>query len=320
MTGVASGPRGGKARPCRADNSTATLEGPVPTEALILFAALAGSFGTLAVIAVGVRCTRNLRSIGWGGICSGATLGVLAYFSLGWFAHGVEPLQLWILPFAGLALLLVMVAQNWFVFYEDREDFAQSARPTLVLLAAAAALALVAHLGEWRAAAQLMICAGAASAVLVLSIHPVHRSIAANGSLAVGLLVGTAKLLVPSRGVVVLLAIDWAVRHRPTAKSRRTIRRDPSADADTDADADPEGFAVNLLLLIWEFAQLLLVGLTNGARFVPHPGLSDTPSWHASHRRAQTAAGQMRLSKRNAAILMLVMALHLLCCLVLVRN
>ena len=210
MTGVASGPRGGKARPCRADNSTATLEGPVPTEALILFAALAGSFGTLAVIAVGVRCTRNLRSIGWGGICSGATLGVLAYFSLGWFAHGVEPLQLWILPFAGLALLLVMVAQNWFVFYEDREDFAQSARPTLVLLAAAAALALVAHLGEWRAAAQLMICAGAASAVLVLSIHPVHRSIAANGSLAVGLLVGTAKLLVFSQ-VILSMQLSFAV-------------------------------------------------------------------------------------------------------------
>jgi hypothetical protein len=55
---------------------------PMPTEAVILFAALAGSFGSLAVIAVGARCTRNLRTLGWGGVCSGAALGTAAYFSL----------------------------------------------------------------------------------------------------------------------------------------------------------------------------------------------------------------------------------------------
>jgi hypothetical protein len=283
----------------------------MPTEALILFAALAGSFGTLAVIAVGVRCTRNLRSVGWGGICSGAALGALAYFTLNWFAHGVEPMQLWILPLAGFVLLFVMIAQHWFVFYEDREDLARSALPALVLIAAAAALALAAHLGEWRAGAQLMICAGAASAALVLSMHPMRRSIAANGGLAVGLLVGTAKLLVPSTGVVVLIAIDWAVRHRPIAEDRPDVRGSSTA-------AETQGFSMNLLLLIWEFAQLLLVGLTNGARFVPHPRLSESPGWNAAHRRGQTAAGHIPM--RNAAILMLVMALHLLCCIVLVRN
>lgn len=286
----------------------------MPTEAVILFAALAGTFGTLAVIAVGVRCTRNLQVLGWGGVCSGASLGALAYVCLGWFAHGFEPLQLWILPIAGLVLLLVMVAQNWFVLYEDRDDLAQSALPALVLLVAAAALALAAHLGEWRAAAQLMIWASAISAVLVLSIYPVQRSIVANGNPTVGLLVGTAKLLVPATGLVVLMLVDWLVRHGPFAKNRFDVRRASSAAADA------QGFAINLLLLIWELAQLLLVGLTNGARFVPRPGLSESPDWNAAHRRGSTAAGQIPLSKRNTAILMLVMALHLLCCLVLVRN
>jgi hypothetical protein len=164
----------------------------MPTEVVILFAALAASFGTLAVIAVGARCTRNLQALGWGGACSGAALGALAYICLGWFAHGFEPLHVWVLPLAGLVLLLVMVAQNWFVFYEDREDRLQSARPTLVMLAAAAALALAAHLGPWRAATQSMIWAGAISAVLVLSIHPLNRSIAANGSAPIGILVGRA--------------------------------------------------------------------------------------------------------------------------------
>src|SRR5271165_3720538 len=120
----------------------------MPTEAVILFAALAASFGSLAVIAVGARCTRNLRCLGWGGVCSGAALGTAAYFSLHWIAHGFEPLQAWIVPLAGLVLLLVMVAQNWFVFYEDREDLLQSARPTLAIVIAAAALSLAAHLGE----------------------------------------------------------------------------------------------------------------------------------------------------------------------------
>src|SRR5271166_3681725 len=266
----------------------------MPTEAVIIFVALAGSFGTLAVIAVGARCTRNLQVLGWGGICSGAALGVLAYVCLGWFAHGFEPLQLWILPIAGLVLLLVMVAQNWFVFYEDREDRAQSALPALVLLAAAAALALVAQFGEWRAAAQLMIWASAASAVLVLSIHPVHRSIAANGNLTVGLLVGTAKLLVPATGVVVLMLVDWVVQHRPIARNRLDVRRNSPAVTDARAATDARGFAINLLLLIWEIAQLLLVGLTNGARFVPRTGLAESPDWNAAHRRGATAAGQFR--------------------------
>src|SRR5271166_957433 len=163
----------------------------MPTEAVIIFVALAGSFGTLAVIAVGARCTRNLQVLGWGGICSGAALGALAYFCVGWFAHGFEPQQAWVLPLAGLVLLLVMVAQNWFVFYEDREDLLQSARPTLAMLSAAAALSLAAHLGEASGAVHTLIWAAATSAVLVLSIHPVNRSIAANGGLAVGILVGT---------------------------------------------------------------------------------------------------------------------------------
>jgi len=284
----------------------------MPTEVVILFAALAASFGTLAVIAVGARCTRNLQALGWGGACSGAALGALAYICLGWFAHGFEPLHVWVLPLAGLVLLLVMVAQNWFVFYEDREDRLQSARPTLVMLAAAAALALAAHLGPWRAATQSMIWAGAISAVLVLSIHPLNRSIAANGSAPIGILVGTAKLLVPSTGIIALMLIDWlADRHR--VESRPQGREDRSG-------AEPvRGLVAGLLLLIWDLGQLLLIMLTNGPRFVPHPGLS-AADFGAAHRRGQLGVADISLSKRNTAILMLVVALHLLGGLILVRG
>ncbi len=276
----------------------------MPTEAVILFAALAACFGSLAVIAVGARCTRNLRCLGWGGVCSGAALGTAAYFSLHWIAYGFEPLQAWIVPLAGLVLLLVMVAQNWFVFYEDREDLLQSARPTLAMLSAAAALSLAAHLGEASGAVHTLIWAAATSAVLVLSIHPVNRSIAANGGLAVGILVGTAKLLVPAAGLIALLAIDRIVGLRRA--TRESLMR--------------SGFWVNLLPLLWELGQLLLVTLTNGARFVPHQGPAAAADLGAANRRGESAASQIPLSRRNTAVLMLVVALHLLCGLILARN
>jgi len=278
----------------------------MPTEAVIIFVALAASFGTLAVIAVGARCTRNLQVLGWGGICSGAALAALAYFCLGWFAHGFEPQQAWVLPLAGLVLLLVMVAQNWFVFYEDREDLAQSARPTLVMLAAAPALWLAATFGDWRSGVQLTIWASAASAALVLSIQPVQRSIAANRSLTVGILVGIGKLLVPPSGVIALVLIDRI--HR----SRRDTQRDHQRKVAPQA-FDSRGLPLDLLLLIWEFGQLLLVTLTNGQRFVHDPALPDSPGLDAAHKRGQSAASQMPLSARNTAVLMLVVAVHLLC-------
>jgi hypothetical protein len=211
---------------------------------------------------------------------------------LGWFAHGFEPQQAWVLPLAGLVLVLVMVAQNWFVFYEDREDLAQSARPTLVMLAAAPALWLAATLGDWRSGVQLTIWASAASAALVLSIQPVQRSIAANRSLTVGILVGIGKLLVPPSGVIALMLIDRIHHSRRNTPRRRQRKAAPQA-------FDSRGLPLDLL--------------TNGQRFVHDPGLPDAPGLNAAHKRGQSAASQMPLSARNTAVLMLVVAVHLLC-------
>ncbi len=291
----------------------------MPTEAVVLFVALAGSFGTLAVIAVGARCTRNLHALGWGGICSGAALALLAYCSLRWITHGFEPLQVWVLPLACLVLLLVMLAQNWFVFYEDRGDLAQSARPTLVVLSAAAALALAAGLGTWRSSAQSIIAASALSAILVLAIHPVRRSIAANGSVIVGVLVGIAKLLVPSTGVVVLLLIDrvaHSLRQAPAGRPPPEHR----ARGEQRGPVGAQSFLIEMLLLMWDLGQLLLAALVNGARYVPHRGLAASSPLAAAHERRDSAVGPMPLSKRNSAVLMLVVAVHLLCGLLLIRN
>ncbi len=171
----------------------------------IVAACGAGLFGALSTLVIGNRYTRNVRVLGWGGVVSGLAFATLSYFIAGWCTHGFEPIQAWILPPACLMLLLVMAAQNWFVFYEDHEDAGQSARPALVLLAAAIAALIADRYGDDRTSELQVIWAGAISLAILLSIRPVCRSIEVNRSAPVGLLVGVCKLLVPATGIAVFL-------------------------------------------------------------------------------------------------------------------
>src|ERR1700690_1031843 len=175
------------------------------SEISMVVACSAGLFGAVSTLVIGNRYTRNMRLLGWGGVAAGLALAALSYVITSWCVHGFEALQAWMLPPACMILLLVMAAQNWFVFYEDHEDAAQSARPTLVILAAALASTGAAWVGEDRTAALQVIWAGAISLAMLLAVPPVSRSIEVNGGAPIGVLVGVCKLLVPPNGLIVFV-------------------------------------------------------------------------------------------------------------------
>ncbi len=275
----------------------------------IVVACSAGLFGALSTVVIGNRYTRNLRLLGWGGVAAGLALAVLSYVVASWCAHGFEPLQAWILPPACLTLLLVMSAQNWFVFYEDHEDAARSARPTLVILAAALASTGAAWFGEDRAGALQVIWAGAISLALLSAIRPVSQSIEINGSAPIGVLVGVCKLLVPPTGIIVFVLAGMLSRlsHRAPAEDRAA--GSPGRQAPW----------VNLLLLCWEIGSLPLLTLINGARVIPRLALSDPADLHYRQKGTGSVAGQMPRAQRDTVVLILVLAVHVLCGMVIAR-
>lgn len=294
----------------------------------IVVAASAGLFGALSTLVIGNRYTRNLRLLGWGGIAAGCALAMLSYVIASWCVHGFEPLQAWILPPACLILLLVMSAQNWFVFYEDHEDAAQSARPTLVILTAALASAGAAWFGDDRAAALQVIWAGGISLAILLAIRPVSRSIEVNGSAPIGVLVGVCKLLVPPTGIIVFVLVGMLSRprHRAQAEDRAAAKSSAPEAAATDAGAaaagGPVGQApwINLLLLCWEIGSLPLLTLINGARVIPQPALSDPADFLYRQKGTGSVAGQMPRAQRDTVVLILVLAVHVLCGMVIARD
>jgi hypothetical protein len=78
----------------------------MPANVAFLVAFSTGFIGAIAVSAVAVRFTRKLRSLAFGGILSGAALGVLVYVSWNWITFGFELIQVCMLPLAVLILLL----------------------------------------------------------------------------------------------------------------------------------------------------------------------------------------------------------------------
>jgi hypothetical protein len=273
----------------------------------------AGLFGAVSALVIGNRYTRNLRLLGWGGAASGLALATLSYVITNWCVHGFAPIQAWLLPPACMILLLVMTAQNWFVFYEDHEDAAQSARPTLVVLAAAIASTGAAWFGEDRATALQVIWAGAISLAILLAIRPVARSIEVNGSAPIGVLVGVCKLLVPSSGIIVFVLAGALNRFR-----RRKVPEGVAARA----SPAPYGQApwINLLLLLWEIGCLPLVTLINGARVIPVPVMPDPADLLYRQKGAESVAGQMPRAARDTVVLILVLAVHVLCGVVIARD
>jgi hypothetical protein len=274
----------------------------------IIVTSCAGLLGAVATFAIGSRHTRNLRVLGWGGAFSGLALATLSYFVAGWFMHGFDPLHVWILPLACLTLLLVMTAQNWFIFYDDRQDVAQSARPALVVLAAAIASVFAGVFGDERTTVLQVIWAGAISLAILLSIQPVQRSIEVNRSVPVGMLVGLCKLLVPVTGIVVFVLADMM----PRTKRSETP---PAQDA-----LGEQALLTSLLLLTWEIGLLPLLTLMNGARVMHQPALPDPADFLYQQKGTGSVTGQMPRSTRDTVVLILVLAVHVLCGVVIVRH
>ncbi len=305
----------------------------------IVVACSAGLCGGVSMLVIGNRYTRNLRVLGWGGVVSGVAVAGLSFLVARWCLHGFEPMQTWLLPPACLMLLLVMAAQNWFVFYEDHEDAAQSARPTLAVLAAAIASMIAAWFGDERTAVLQAIWAGAISLAILLSIRPVFRSIAVNRSVPVGILVGVCKLLVPSTGIVVFVLAGMLSRVRLAARAKdRTAAKDrapaaadaarmgasalqtPAADARCNDDPAGQSIGVNLLLLLWEIGWLPLLTLVNGARVIRPPAMTDPADLLYRQKGAGSVAGQMPRAARDTVVLILVLAAHVLCGVVIARD
>jgi hypothetical protein len=268
----------------------------MPIDTAVLVAALTGLLGALVVTGIGLRFTRNLRALTCSGIFSAAALGALMYVLCRWFTRGFVLFEISVPALSVLILLLVMTAQNWFVFYQDRRDVVQSSRPVLVMLATAAA-ALLARMAAGRHSNLLpLIWAGGTSLAILSCVDPVQRSIERARSVPAGTVIGIGKILIPLTGVVLFL------RHGDSAAAER-----PEAD-------EPDCFAQkrilkNLAGLIWDLGQIVLLILINGAR-VPHPAAGfTTPSF-------ATEASRL---KRDSVVMIFVLAIHVLCGVVLAR-
>lgn len=277
----------------------------MPTDAEFLVASCAGVLGALAVAGVGARFTRNFSILACGGVLSGAALALLSYVLWGWFKHGFDLFQVWVPPLAALILLLVMAAQNWFVFYEDGLDAVQSSRPALVMLAAAAASGIAVRVPGEHSLVLSVIAAGAGSLAILLCIDPVQRSIERTRSVFLGILVGICKVLLPLTGIILLLRL-----------------RTPAAPARQEAgerDVFQQSFLVNLIGLFEDLGRLALVTLINGARVPAQPAPCDPLELLLQPKNAQSAAGEMPRLKRDSVVMILVLAIHVLCCVIIVK-
>ena len=279
----------------------------MPTDAAIFVPALAGFLGALAVTGIGMRFTRNLRLLGCSAIFSAAALGALVYVLWGWFTHGIVWPQISVPPLAALILLLVMTAQNWFVFYENRHDVLQSSRPALVMLSAAAACMLARRVAGTHSILPPLIWASAASLAILLCIDPVQRSIERTRSVFAGTLVGLAKLLIPFTGIVVFL------RWRDAASQPREDVHEPPRVFGENS------FCINLVALFWTLGQLLLVILINGARIPARAAALDPLEMLGQPKTGQSITGEMSRLKRDSVVLIFVLAIHVLCGVVLAK-
>jgi hypothetical protein len=274
----------------------------MPANVAFVVALSTGFVGAIVVSAIAVRFTRKFWSLALGGILSGAAFGVLMYVSWSWITLGFELIRVCMLPLAVLILLLVMTAQNWFVFYEDRHDVLQSSRPAIVVLAA-----ILASLPAWHAAGKppgsliiLLLWAGAGSLAMLWCIDPVQRSIERTRSVPLGTLVGVCKVLLPLTGIVIFI--------------RRFEAQQPKPEFNSQAGTlGPKSFVVNLIGLFWDLGRLVLMLLVNGARVPSCPAALDPLEILSQQKNAQSATGEMPRLKRDSVVMIFVLALHVLC-------
>ena len=281
----------------------------MPIDAAFLAAFCTGFFGALAVTGIGVRFTRKVWVLGYGAAFSGAALGALMYVLWGWFTHGFELFQVCVPPLAALILLLVMAAQNWFVFYEDRQDVLQSSRPAIVVLAAGFASLLAWLVAGKRSIFLLLplIWAGAASLAILWCIDSVQRSIERTRSALLGTLVGICKVLLPLTGIVVFVERIKAGQAKAEGAGRQP---------DTLAT---NSFLINLMGLFWDIGRLALSILINGARVPPRHAPWDPLEFLWRQKSGQSITGEMPRLKRDSVVLIFVLALHVLCGVLIVK-
>jgi hypothetical protein len=293
-----------------------------------IIAALTGVFGAVVVAAVGARCTPNRWFNGAAGGLFGVALGVMTHVLWGWSTRGINPLQILMLPAAAVTLLLVMSAQNWFVFYEDGRDAFESAKPTLVLLAAALASVIASLFAGRHLVFIPMLWAGMGSWAILLSLQPIQRSIEINRSVLVGGLVGLCKIVLPLTGFIVFIPMGIASRasHESSIKtsnaapSAKASAVDPSAADASEPTAPPQySFWTNLVSLPWELMLLLAMTMTNGGRVPPRSAASHPLEYLSQPKHGESVGGEMPRLRRDLAVLVLVLALHVLCGLAIVR-
>lgn len=275
------------------------------TDSTAILAMTAGLLGALAVAAIGLRSNHNHRLVASGSCLFGIALGLITHVLCGWYARGFDPLRIWLLPVAVLLLLLVMTAQNWFVFYEDRQDAVRSARPTLVVIAAALASAVAARITGTHSIYFPTLWAAMGSWAIVLCLQPIQRSIEINRNKLVGGLVGVCKVLLPLSGIAVLFPLSGVPRTR-------------AEHAGTAETSIQPGFLTNLPSLLWEIGLLLPTILINGAR-VPQQPASDPLEYLLQPKQENSAGSDVPRLKRDSVVLVLVVALHVLCGVMIVK-
>jgi hypothetical protein len=273
----------------------------MPTDTAVWVASITGFLGAIVVTCIGARFTRNLRVLVCGGIFSGAASGELMYALWGWFAHGFELSKAGVPLLAALILLLVMAAQNWFVFYEDRRDALQSSLPALVMLTAAGASVLAGIVAGKHSFSFRLVWASAGSLALLLCIDPVQRSIERTRSVLLGTLVGIGKILVPFTGIVIFLRRMKAVQPEP-----ENIDGKPAAVVQ-------QRFLINFVGLFWDLGLLVLTILINGARIAPRPATFDPFEIQGQQKSGQSISGEMSRLKRDSVVVIFVLAIHVLC-------
>jgi hypothetical protein len=206
----------------------------------------------------------------------------------GWIQHGFDPFQAWVLPVSLTIVVLVMAAQDWFVFYADRQDAVQSAQPTVVLLVATLMCWLAAH---------------------ALGRHTLFFPlIETNGSIGLGMAIGLCKIMLPATGIILLI---------PIGVTKRSVRASQKLDGDAPR---PLGWLVNLLCLGRDIGLLLPMMLINGARVPPSAPSSDPLEYLLQQKHGGALNGSMPRLKRDSVVLVLVLAIHVLCGVMIVRN
>lgn len=297
-------------------------------DATFIIATLAGLFGAVVVASIGARCTPNRWFNGAAAALFGVALGVITHVLWRWSTGGINPLQIWMLPAAAVTLLLVMSAQNWFVFYEDGQDAFESAKPMLILLATA----LVSFIASVFAGRHFvfipMLWAGMGSWAILLCLQPIQRSIEINRSVVIGSLVGLCKIVLPLTGFIVFIPMGIASRAargptleraNPAPSSSASATNASAAGAPAPGTPPKYSFWVNLLSLPWELMLLLAMTMTNGGRVPPRPSANHPLEYLSQPKHGESIGGETPRLRRDLAVLVLVLALHVLCGLAIVR-